>query len=263
MKSLSVVSLSPPGTKAEGARPAVVASPYEWSMVDVARHFATVWSSAAACIGEHEWLLADFEGNLRVLRRNINGPTPDDRRRLELTAEFRLGEVVNKIKPIMSAQALQNLMAEQGKGKARAASFVGSDQSSRNQDTAEAQYSGPLVFPSAFIATVEGALYLHGTINPAFVDVLLRLQSAIASRIQAPGYMPWSKFRAVRTEVREAEEPYRTVDGEVLELLLGMDGDVLDAVVEELNVGIGGKDGKASVDREMVKGWVEGLRRLY
>ena len=263
MKSLSIVSLSPPGTKPEVKGPSAVASPYEWSMIDVARHFATVWSSAVACIGEHEWLLADMEGNLMVLRRNINGPTADDRKRLELIAEFRLGEVANKIKPIMSAQALQNLIAEQGKGKARAGSLIGAERPSGLQDTAEAQYSGPLVYPSAFIATVEGALYLHGTVSPAFVDVLLRLQSAIASRIQAPGYMPWSKFRAVRTEVREAEEPYRTVDGEVLELLLGMDADVLDAVVEELNVGIGGKDGKASVDKEMVKGWVEGLRRLY
>ena len=241
-------------------------------MFEIARHFATVWSSAVACTGENEWLLADMEGNLMVLRRNTNGPTAEDRKRLEVISEFRLGEVVNKIKPIMSPAVLANIMAEHapGKGKARAGTATTAREPALKeahsaldveQPASTTSRTGPLVYPTAFLATVEGGVYLHGTINPSYTDLLLRLQSAITSRIQAPGHMPWSNFRAVRTEVREAEEPYRVVDGEVLELVLGIGEDVLEEVVGELNAGSTGVGG--GVGKEQVKAWVEGLRRLY
>lgn len=67
---------------------------------EVARHFATVWTTAVADIGSNQWLVSDAEGNLIVLRRNIDGITEEDRRRLEVTSELLLGEMVNRIRPV-------------------------------------------------------------------------------------------------------------------------------------------------------------------
>uniref|UniRef100_A0A093UZ16 DNA damage-binding protein 1 n=1 Tax=Talaromyces marneffei PM1 TaxID=1077442 RepID=A0A093UZ16_TALMA len=53
---------------------------------EVARHFATVWTTAVADIGSNQWLVSDAEGNLIVLRRNVDGMTEEDRRRLEVTS---------------------------------------------------------------------------------------------------------------------------------------------------------------------------------
>lgn len=259
MKSLSIVALTPPGSSIEGLDGS--ANPHDWAMVDVARHFATVWSSSVACIGENEWLLADMEGNLIVLRRNIGGVTAEDQRRLEVTAEFRLGEIVNKIKPIFPTGINPGMAAaaSQGKGKTRAGSLT--SPTDPNGAPRGDIRTGPLVYPTAFLATVEGGVYLHATISPTYMDPLLRLQAALSARIQAPGHMPWTRYRAPRTEVKESDEPYRVVDGEVLECVLAMDDNLLEEVVGELNLGLGDRGGQMS--RDEVRGWVESLKRLY
>lgn len=69
-------------------------------MKEVARHFQTVWTTAVADIAENTYLISDAEGNLIVLRRNINGVTAEDQRRLEVTSEMLLGEMVNRIRPV-------------------------------------------------------------------------------------------------------------------------------------------------------------------
>ena len=69
-------------------------------LTEVARHFQTAWSTAVANVDDDTFLEADAEGNLMVLHRNINGITVDDRRRLEVTSEMRLGEMVNRIRRI-------------------------------------------------------------------------------------------------------------------------------------------------------------------
>lgn len=69
-------------------------------LVEVARHFSTVWTTAVTDLGDNMWLVSDAEGNLIVLRRNVNGVTADDRRRLEVTSEMQLGEMVNRIRPV-------------------------------------------------------------------------------------------------------------------------------------------------------------------
>jgi DNA damage-binding protein 1 len=66
--------------------------------------------------------------------------------------------------------------------------------------------------------------------------------------------MPWTKYRAFKTEVREADEPYRLVDGEMIEMVLGLDNDVLHDVCKELG---------ANVEVEELTAMVEGLRRLH
>ncbi|KKA25955.1 UV-damaged DNA binding protein [Rasamsonia emersonii CBS 393.64] len=172
MKSISIVESS------QGDR-------FTEQTKEVARHFSTVWTTAVADIGENMWLVSDAEGNLIVLRRNVNGVTDDDRRRLEVTSEMLLGEMVNRIRPVNIPQT-----------------------------------SSVAVTPRAFLGTVEGSIYLFALINPEHQDFLMRLQTAIAAYVDSPGKMPFNKFRAFRSAVREAEEPFRFVDGELIEQFL-------------------------------------------
>lgn len=89
MKSVSVVEAS-----------LSMESPIADRMKEVARHFQTVWTTAVADIAENTYLVSDAEGNLIVLRRNVNGVTAEDQRRLEVTSEMLLGEMVNRIRPV-------------------------------------------------------------------------------------------------------------------------------------------------------------------
>ena len=231
MKSVSILTLSIPSS---------TTSRSEWGLTEVARHFATLWSSAVTCIGENEWLVADMEGNLVVLRRNVGGVTEDDKRRLEVVSEGRLGEVVNTIVPVHIPSAP---LARERAGSTTTVTANGSGKP-----------PGPLVIPKAFLATVEGGVYLMGSISPAYQDLLMRLQNAVAGRVVAPGYMPWAKYRAFKTEVREGDEPYRFVDGELIEMVLGFDDVVLKDICQELGSGLG---------TEELRAMVEGLRRLH
>lgn len=230
MKSVSILTLTAPSsTTPQG----------EWALTEVARHFAVLWSSAVTVLGENEWLVADVEGNLLVLRRNVGGVTEDDRKRLEVVSEGKLGEVVNTIVPV---HVPSTPPARERAGSSTIAA------------NGSAKPSGPVVVPKAFLATTEGGVYMLGSISPAYQDLLMRLQNAVAGRIEAPGYMPWAKYRAFRTEVREADEPYRFVDGEMIEMVLGLGNDVLQEVCKELG---------AIVDIEELRTLVEGLRRLH
>ena len=67
-------------------------------LTETARHFQTAWATAVAQVEENTYLESEAEGNLMVLHRNTNGVTEDDRRRLEVTSEIRLGEMVNRIR---------------------------------------------------------------------------------------------------------------------------------------------------------------------
>lgn len=229
MKSVSILSVTAPSS---------ITSLREWGLREVARHFATLWSSAVTVLGENEWLVADMEGNLVVLRRNVGGVTEDDRRRLEVVSEGRLGEVVNTIVPVMVPST--PVVRE------RAVSTVAGNGSTKP--------SGPVVVPKAFLATIEGGVYMLGSISSSYQDLLMRLQNAVAGRIEAPGYMPWAKYRALKTEVREADEPYRFVDGELLEMVLDLDNTVLEDICKEMGPTVG---------TEEVRAMVEGLRGLH
>lgn len=80
----------------------------------------------------------------------------------------------------------------------------------------------------------------------------MTLQANLASFIQTPGDVPFMKYRAFKNQVREADEPYRFVDGELIERFLDLEDDLQTKAVEGLDIGV-----------EEVKGLVEGLRRLH
>lgn len=195
------------------------------TLTETARHFQTAWGTAVAHVGEDTWLEADAEGNLMVLKQNVAGVTEDDRRRLEPFSEMRLGEMVNRIR-----------------------SF---------EVETDAKNPAP-VTPKAFMGTVEGSIYLFGLIAPRHRDLLMRLQAALAPLVESLGDVPFNVYRAFKNQVREAEEPYRFVDGELIEGFLDLAPGMQEDVVRELGQvakEVGGVDGM----RELV----EGLRRLH
>lgn len=68
------------------------------TLSETARNFQTSWATAVAQVADNTFLESDAEGNLTVLHRNVNGVTEEDRRRMEVMCEMRLGEMVNRIR---------------------------------------------------------------------------------------------------------------------------------------------------------------------
>ncbi|KAL2827563.1 mono-functional DNA-alkylating methyl methanesulfonate N-term-domain-containing protein [Aspergillus cavernicola] len=186
-------------------------------LTEVARHFQTVWGTGVASIAPDTYLESDAEGNLIVLRRNRSGVEEDDRRRLEVTGEISLGEMVNRIRPV-------NIQ----------------------------QLPSAAVVPRAFLGTVEGSIYLFASISPSHQDFLMRLQATMASRVDSLGGISFNEFRGLRTMTRQSTEPYRFVDGELIERFLACEL----AVQKEIIDMVGGR-------LEEVKVLIEALRRLH
>ena len=187
------------------------------SLEEVARHYETTWGTAVAHVDDNTYLESDAEGNLIVLSQETSGFSDDDRRRLRVTSDMQLGEMVNRIRRV------------------------------------DVQPSpGAVVVPRAFLATVEGSIYLFALISPAKQDLLMRLQENMAAFVQSPGNVPFNRYRAFKTMVREAEEPNRFVDGDLIERFLDCDNEVQERIVQGL-----------SVDVEEVRGMVETLKRLH
>ena len=69
-------------------------------LTEVARHHQACWATAVASLGNDEWLEADQDGNLIVLKRNVDGLMETDRKKLDVIAEGNLGEMVNCIRRI-------------------------------------------------------------------------------------------------------------------------------------------------------------------
>lgn len=83
----------------------------------------------------------------------------------------------------------------------------------------------------------------------------MRLQSALAPLVHSPGNIPFTSYRAFKNQARQAEEPFRFVDGELVDAFLDLAPAVQEEVVRGLGKGVG--------DVEVVRGVVEGLRRLH
>jgi DNA damage-binding protein 1 len=80
----------------------------------------------------------------------------------------------------------------------------------------------------------------------------MRLQEKMSGIIRALGDIDFNTYRSFRNPRRETEEPYRFVDGELIERFL----DVGEEVQEEICKGLG-------MSSEDVRSLVEELRRLH
>ncbi|KAI1095056.1 mono-functional DNA-alkylating methyl methanesulfonate N-term-domain-containing protein [Rostrohypoxylon terebratum] len=188
MKSMTLLEFIPP-TDAHGAR-----------LVEVARHYRSVWATAVCPIDQDLWLEADSHGNLLVLRRNLDGVTLEDKKRMEVTSEMNLGETVNRIQKV----------------------------------TVEASDTA-IITPHAFIGTVDGGVYLFGLITPEYQDLMIRFQAKLNEYVETTGNILFSRYRSFRNEEKESEGPFRFIDGEFLERFLDID----EKTQEEICAGLG------------------------
>lgn len=81
----------------------------------------------------------------------------------------------------------------------------------------------------------------------------MRLQATIAAYVDSLGNLQFNSFRAFRSTVREADEPFRFVDGELVERFLECDAPVQEEIVSL----VGGQDVGS------VKSMIEALKRLH
>lgn len=202
-------------------------------LLEVGRHFQTAWGTAVAEVDTNTYLESDAEGNLMVLEHNVSGVTEDDRLRLQVTSEILLGEMVNRIRRIDVHTAPEAAVIPRA--------FI-------------ATVCFPTVCPSSFANyhQVDGSLYLFALISPSKQNLLITLQSNLAEFVQSPGHTSFNRFRAFRNSVRESEEPYRFVDGELIERFLDCSPEEQRKSLEGLNADVG-----------QVKAMIESLRRLH
>ncbi|KAL2760191.1 hypothetical protein ACRALDRAFT_1073846 [Sodiomyces alcalophilus JCM 7366] len=193
-------------------------------LVERARHFEYAWATAVCHLGGNSWLEADAQGNLLVLEQNTDAPTEHDRKKMRMTSEMHLGEQVNKIRPLHITPG-----------------------------------ENDLIVPKAFLATVEGSLYVVADINPAYLNVLLPLQEKLAKVVrflgQGASHDPagyFNSWRGFRNAKRAADAPFRFVDGEFIERFLDLNEVRQEEVVEGLGPSV-----------EAVRNMVEELRRMH
>ncbi|RAL59585.1 hypothetical protein DID88_006444 [Monilinia fructigena] len=219
MKSVALVEYTP-GVNGSPAK-----------LQEVGRHSQQVFATSVAEVDTDTYLESDHDGNLIVLKRNREGVTEQDKLRLEVLCEMNLGEMVNRIKKV-------------------------------NIDISK----DALLIPRAFVGTTEGSIYLFSLIPPQNQDILMRLQSQLASlptqslshpdsypgTIEfSPGNLDFNRYRSYVSAVRETSEPFRFIDGDLIELFLDLRWDVQELLGKALGV-----------PAEDLRGLVEGLRRL-
>ena len=238
MKSMTLVEY----TAAAGGQPA--------RLSEVARHYQATWATAICHVDEDSWLEADAQGNLMVLRRNRAGVTLEDRRRMEVTSEMNLGEMVNRIRKITVEAGPSAVVVPRA--------FLGTVCINSHLDTRTyahthiTQIHINIHAATNYLSQVEGGVYMFGTIAPGYQDLLLRFQARLAEAAETTGNILFSQWRSFRNEEREADGPFRFVDGELLERFLDVD----EAAQEEIVDGLG-------PDVEAMRNLVEELKRLH
>ncbi|KAI0482219.1 mono-functional DNA-alkylating methyl methanesulfonate N-term-domain-containing protein [Xylariaceae sp. FL0804] len=177
MKSMTLVEYSPAENNGRA------------KLNEVSRHYQSLWATAICPIDDKSWLEGDAQGNLVILQRNTAGVTVEDKRRLEVTMEYNLGQQVNKMRKI-TVDASENA----------------------------------ILIPKAFLGTVEGGVYLFGMIESNYQTWLLELQDRLGQMegFDSTGQLVFSEYRAFRNEERKSDGPYRAIDGEMLERFLDL-----------------------------------------
>lgn len=196
------------------------------TLTEVARTYQSIWSTAVEMLDKDTVINCDAEGNLSVWQRD-DALLVADQRRLRLIADMRLGEVVNRIRRL--DVPAHHLMAD-----------------------------APLQ-PTAYIATVEGSVYLLASISEAKTQQLLQLQSNLAKVVMSPGDLEFNRWRAYASPARVGEEPYRFVDGDFLERFLALPVDEAEKVV----AGVDSEHFALDVGVDAARALVESLRMFY
>ncbi|KAH8433444.1 uncharacterized protein LDX57_011078 [Aspergillus melleus] len=81
----------------------------------------------------------------------------------------------------------------------------------------------------------------------------MRLQATMANKLESLGDLPFNEFRGFRNMVRESKEPYRFVDGELIERFLTCEPSLQEEIVNTVGL----------MNVHDVKIMIEALRRLH
>jgi DNA damage-binding protein 1 len=227
---------------------------------EIAHTYQTSWTTSLTAIDKHTVIAADADTNITMWQRDEE--VLGDRKRLRCIAEFRLGEMVNRFRNIPGNYGAVPVVGMPGSSRgspgkdvatassASAAVGVasGSGSGSASAATSVETETRPLT-PIAFLATVEGGIYMIATIREDLVDLLLKLQTEMMGVVKSLGELEWGKWRAYSGPDRCAEEPMRVVEGEFVGRFLELEEGVQRRLVERIGGTVEG-----------VKEAVEGLR---
>ncbi|KAI5813292.1 mono-functional DNA-alkylating methyl methanesulfonate N-term-domain-containing protein [Pyronema omphalodes] len=208
---------------------------------ELAHTYQTSWTTSLTAIDKHTVIAADADTNITMWQRDEE--VLGDRKRLRCIAEFRLGEMVNRFRnipgnpggvPVLGMPG--SYRGEPGKDvpmDSSASAAVGVASGSGSAAISAETETRPLT-PIAFLATVEGGIYMIATIRGDLVDLLLNLQTEMMKVVKSLGELEWGKWRAYSGLDRCAEEPLRVVEGEFvgrfLELEEGMQRSLVDKI---------------------------------
>jgi DNA damage-binding protein 1 len=93
---------------------------------------------------------------------------------------------------------------------------------------------------------------MFGTVAPHAQDLLIPIQTKLASAIDVPGGIDFKAYRAFRNAEREGDGPFRFLDGELLERYLDMDEQTQTEVCQGLGPSV-----------EDMRNMVEELKRMH
>ncbi|RVD84441.1 uncharacterized protein DFL_006190 [Arthrobotrys flagrans] len=194
-------------------------------LVEVCRQYGVSWITALEALDDDTCISADSEGNLVLLRRESTGATDDDTRRMRPLSEIRLGEMVNRIRRI-------------------------------NDPITQ----GYVVQPKAYLGTVDGGLFMLGLIHPDYFDILMKCQVNMAKVVKGIGDLDFNKYRAYNTKGIQPDEPFRFVDGELVEKFLDLDEEAMKMVIDGAS-----DDENSRIECTVgeMKNIVEALKRLH
>jgi DNA damage-binding protein 1 len=173
-------------------------------LIEVARDYAPLWTTATSFFGAHAYVAGELEGNL-VLYAKSDSPLEENELRLDRTGTFKYGEYINKIVP---------------------GYIIPPDEEA-------------IVHPRCIFCTVDGSIGIIGEIHADQVNFLLDLQAAISESIDSVGGLSHVRWRAFRAGTIRKQGPERFVDGDLLESYLDMDPEAQAAVSKQMNMTIG------------------------
>jgi len=224
---------------------------------EVARNYQTQWVTSVALLDRETVVSADAEGNVIIQKWDTNGVTPEDRRRLSVTGEIRIGEMVNRFRkgpppppPSILGTPLTQVL------------LVLYIVNGTYHLLPEHLLPDTPVHPRAYFGTVDGSIYLLGLISPTHTDLLMKLQANLTHVLKGVGDLDFNRFRAFSSPERTGDEPFRFVDGDFVERFLELGEDAMREVVRPKDATEAEWLGDAWGVEE-VRGVLENLRRLH
>ncbi|KAJ3088710.1 DNA damage-binding protein 1a, partial [Quaeritorhiza haematococci] len=152
---------------------------------EIARDFSANWMTAVEAIEDDTYIGAENCYNLFTLRRRNDAPTDDERRRLELSGQFHLGEMVNRFRHGKRSTRCLTLASETPVNEPieiylACHAFVGS--LVMNLPENEAPATPILVF-----CTVNGMIGVVATLNEDKFQYLAQVQENINKVLKSAG----------------------------------------------------------------------------